>query len=118
MPLDPTRYPGIPDDFPVEPQPFSLAGAQPKLALVEEDGIYYAEGTAPSQVLEAYEVCEDLANQFVDYCLKKETSTFDTREQILERLLSSLETKGWCTKKQCGWVIKRTATLLGWQYPN
>lgn len=118
MPLDPTKYPGIPEDFPVEPQPFALSGAQPKLAMVEEDGIYYAEGMAPSQVLEAYEVCEDLAAQFVDYCLKKEASNFGTREQILQRVLGSLETKDWCTTKQCKWVVKRTAKLLGWSYPD
>lgn len=118
MPLDPIRYPGIPEDFPVEQQPFSLAGAQPKMAMVEEGGIYYAEGTAPSQVLEAYEICEDLAAQFAEYCLKKEASNVGTREQILQRLLDRLEEKDWCTRKQCGWVLKRTATLLGWQHPN
>lgn len=118
MPLDPIKYPGIPVDFPIEPQPFSLAGTQQKLALVEEDGTYYAEGMAPSQVLEAYEVCEDLAEQFVNYCLKKEASNFGTHEQILHRVLGSLEAKDWCTKAQCGWIVKRTATLLGWQYPS
>lgn len=39
--------------------------------MVEEDGFYYQEGTSPSEVLEAFEICEDLANQFVAYCLKK-----------------------------------------------
>ena len=118
MPFDPSKCRGIPRDFPVEPQPFSLAGAQPKVAMVEEDGNYYAEGTAPSQVLEAYEVCEDLAAQFVDYCLKKEASNFGTREEILQRVLDSLETKDWCTRRQCGWVVKRTETLLGWENPG
>lgn len=65
------------------PQPFSMAAAQPKIAMAEEDGVYYAEGTSPSEVWEAYEVCEDLAQQFVDYCLKrKEASNFGTHDQI------------------------------------
>lgn len=88
------------------------------MAMVEEAGIYYAEGMAPSQVLEAYEVCEDLARQFVDHCLKKEGSQLGTRETILKRVLDSLLTKDWCTKAQCRWIVNRTATLLGWEYPG
>ena len=37
MSTESLRYPGIPGDFPVEPIPYPLAGAQVKLNLVEED---------------------------------------------------------------------------------
>lgn len=118
MPIDRTKYPGVPEDFPIEPRLYSLTGAQPKVALVEEDGAYFAEGTSPSEVLDAYEVCEDLAQQFVDYCLKKEASNFGTHDQILQRVHSRLLTTNWCTKTQCEWVARRTAALLGWKFPD
>lgn len=115
MSLDPSEYPGIPEKFPVEPRLVSISGAQPKVALVEEDGIYYQEGTSPSEVLEAYETCEDLAQQFVAYCLKKEAAGFGTHQEILQRVHDSLLQKDWCSKAQSAWVVERTALLLNWQ---
>ena len=41
MSNDRQKYPGIPEDFPVAPIPYALAGAQPKLNLVEEDEQFY-----------------------------------------------------------------------------
>lgn len=114
----PKEYAGVPQDFPVRPLLSSLTGAQPKLALVEENGRYYAAGTSPSEVLEAYQICEDLARQLVEYCLKKEASNFGTHAQILNRVGTGLAAEDWCTKDQCDWVVKRTAELLGWKFPN
>lgn len=115
MSLDPSKYPRVPEKFPVEPRLVSISGAQAKMAMVEEDGIYYQEGTSPSQVLEAYEICEDLAQQFVAYCLKKEAAGFGTHEEILQRVHDSLLQKDWCSKAQSAWVVERTALLLKWQ---
>jgi hypothetical protein len=44
----------IPVDFPANSYSSSLAGAQPKIAMVEVDGKYYAEGNTPDQQLERY----------------------------------------------------------------
>ena len=114
MPFDSSKYPGIPEKFPIEPRLVSISGAQPKVALVEEDGIYYQEGTSPLEVLEAYEMCEDLAQQFVPYCLKKEAAGFGTHHEILRRVHDSLLQKDWCSKAQSAWVVERTALLLNW----
>ena len=110
MSNDRQKYPGIPEDFPVAPIPYALAGAQPKLNLVEEDGKYYSLGTSPSEVSDAFEVCEDLAQQFVKYCLDKESAKFGTHAEILERVRQRLLTKDWCTPAQCGWITRRTAS--------
>lgn len=72
MSADHPKYPGVPIDFPVGPIPSALAGVQPKVNLVEEDDQYYASGTSPSEVSEAFETCENLAQKFVAYCLEKE----------------------------------------------
>ena len=117
MTAENAKYPGVPMDFPVAPIPSALAGAQPKLNLVEEDGQYYAPGTSPSEVSEAFENCESLAQKFVAYCLEIETSGFGTHSQILHRMHSSLLTKDWCTPAQYGRIVRRTAGLLDWQVP-
>lgn len=38
----------IPPDFPNNNYSSSLAGAQPKIAMIEVDGKYYAEGNTPA----------------------------------------------------------------------
>ena len=115
MPTDHPKYPGVPIDFPVNPIQAALTGAQPKVNLVEEDGYCYASGTAPSEVSEIFQTCEDLAQQFVAYCREKESSGFGTHIQILECMHSSLLTKDWCTPAQYDWIVRRTAHLLKWQ---
>ncbi|UUZ70716.1 hypothetical protein LP415_14660 [Polaromonas sp. P1(28)-8] len=117
MSADHPKYPGVPIDFPVGPIPSALAGVQPKVNLVEEDDQYYASGTSPSEVSEAFETCENLAQKFVAYCLEKEKAGFGTQAQILQRMQSSLLTKDWCTPAQYGWIVRRTAGLLNWQVP-
>lgn len=118
MAADRINYPSIPDDFPVGPMPFSVAGVQAKVNLSEENGQFYPAGTSPSEVAEAFDVCEELAQKFVQYCLDKEEAQFGTRAAILERVHGSLLTKDWCTPAQCGWIVQRTAGLLGWGAPE
>lgn len=65
MIIERQKYPSIPEDFPVAAIPYALAGAHAKLNLVEEDGKFYSPGTSPSEVSDAFDVCEDLAQQFV-----------------------------------------------------
>jgi hypothetical protein len=49
----------------------SLAGAQPKIAMVEVEGKCYAEGNSPDQQLERYLMCEDLEEQGSVCCKRK-----------------------------------------------
>lgn len=118
MPIDRSKYPGIPDDFPIEEIPSSLAGAQPKLNLVEEDGQYYAPGSSPSEVDSAFEVCSDLVLQMIPYCTRKKSELAVTEEETLKRVLQGLINKGWCTTQQCRWIMKQVARQLNWQFDS
>jgi hypothetical protein len=56
MPIDRANYPGVPEDFPVTAVLSAIAGAQPKMNLVEEGGKFYAPGTSPSEVMAAFQM--------------------------------------------------------------
>ena len=71
MTTDRARYPGVPEDFPVSAITSAIGGAHPKMSLVEEDGKFYAPGTAPSEVTAAFHMCDDLVSQMVPYCSAK-----------------------------------------------
>lgn len=84
----------IPTDFPFNIYQSSLAGAQPKIALVEVDGKYYQEGNTPDQKLEQYVMCEDLAHQSLAYCLRKiKDGTVAGPNAAMLRLYSGLQSK-------------------------
>jgi hypothetical protein len=118
MPIDRSNYPGIPADFPIEADDFSLAGAQPKRNLVEEDGKYFDAGSSPSEIAQAHELCEDLAQQFQGYCTRKLKEGVLTQDLILERAHQGLLLKQWCSPAQSLWTIRRAASLLGWNLPQ
>lgn len=118
MRADHPKYPGVPEDFPVLPARFSLAGVQPKINLVAESGHYYTSGTSPSEMLQAFERCEKLAQFFVDYCRQKEKSALVTPTQILRRLHTSLRSQDWCSHEQYQWVVRRVGELLDWPVPD
>lgn len=82
MPIDRSHYPGIPEDFPIEAATFSLAGTQPKLNLVEENGKFYQVGTSPTQVQEAFDMCNDLVVQMTPYCQRKKMELATTCRNI------------------------------------
>jgi hypothetical protein len=65
-----TRQHAIPDDFPREPSPGVVPGAQRKLLVREKDGRYYT-GLIDDELQMRYEVCEDLARQLSAYTLRK-----------------------------------------------
>ena len=110
-----TTYPGVPMNFPVSPILSGLAGAQPKMSLVEEDGAYYQVGTSPSEVLEDFLVCEDLAHQLVTYCQRKESEGQLTRPEVLLRAFQKIQGAGWCkSDERVSWTIERARELLQW----
>ena len=70
--INSTAIEGVPADFPRGRFiPGSLPGAQPKVALVEVDGCFYAEGQTPEDVQAQHKMCEDRAHPGVDYCRRK-----------------------------------------------
>jgi len=60
----------VPDDFPRDPFPASLAGAQPKLAGRLIDGKFVV-GLTEEERAGRYKACQDLVDQLVAYCHRK-----------------------------------------------
>ena len=115
--VDRANYPGIPADFPIDDMGSGLSGAQLKLSLVEENGQYFSPGTSPTEVAEAYDICEDLAQQCVHYCIRKMAEQSLPYEEVLEMLLQGLSKKNWVSPSQVRWIVQRTSQLLGWDTP-
>jgi hypothetical protein len=118
MSIDRANYPGVPEDFPVTAIPSAIGGAKPKLNLVEEDGKYYSLGTSPSEVIAAFEVCDDLVSQMVAYCQRKLATYGGNEEATVKAALKGLLGKGWCTDAQCVWIMRRVADELKWAVSN
>lgn len=115
MTIDRANYPGIPTDFPISKIISAVAGAHPKLGLIEEGGKFYAPGASPSAVLDAFEVCKDLIAQMVPYCQRK-LAQFDGDETATARaVFRGLLDKNWCTSAQSRWVMLKALEELGWQ---
>lgn len=113
------KHKSIPQDFPCNDYQSSLAGAQPKIALVEVNGNFYPEGNVPQQQLENFLMCEDLAQQGLAYCKRKiDDGTVPDPNSAMIRLFSGLQSKDWCTNMQKIWIVNRVATLGNWPQPQ
>lgn len=114
MSIDRPNYPGVPEDFPVTAAPSAIAGAQPKMNLVEEGGRFYAPGTSSGEVMAAFEMCDDLVSQMVPYCQRKLATYEDNQEATVKAALKGLLAKRWCTDAQCVWIMRRVVDELQW----
>lgn len=109
----------VPSDFPRSPVVSSLAGYQPKLALVTFEGKYYLPGDTPPERYFRWDACEHLALQIVGKSREskagKRAHMYETEilDQYCERLLKT----GWHSDEEMRWVIRRAAELLGWPIP-
>ncbi|WP_147328145.1 hypothetical protein [Duganella sp. BJB476] len=110
----------VPPDFPAQPLAAALSGAHPKIALVAYGGKFYEPGTSPPEVLERWEVCEDLARQFAGKCLENEKGKYAhlSQKEILKQYLDRLLRTGWGSDVDMKWVIGRTAKQLSWDAPG
>ena len=114
MSIDRANYPGVPEDFPVTAVPSAVAGAQPKMNLVEEGGKFYAPGTSPGEVMAAFQMCDDLVSQMVPYCQRKLATYDGNQEATVKAALKGLLAKRWCTDAQCVWIMRRVVGELQW----
>ena len=120
MSIDRANYPGVPEDFPVAAVPsavavaVAVAGAQPKMNLVEEGGKFYAPGTSPGEVMAAFQMCDDLVSQMVPYCQRKLATYEGNQEATVKAALKGLLAKRWCTDAQCVWIMRRVVDELQW----
>ena len=103
----------IPESFPRDPWPAALSGAQPKLAVRLIDGQYVA-GLTDAERLERYEICEDLAQQLVGYCRRKQSELpGEPLNSLLRKVERSARGKGWdISPIELTWVMGRVREAL------
>ncbi len=111
-----TRRHAVPDNFPREPAPGVLPGAQPKLIVRETDGRYHA-GLTDEELWTRYDGCEDLAGQLVEYGVRKMSASGLSLDDALRRVDKGLRAKvgagQWdFSPAEITWVMKRTHELL------
>lgn len=106
----------VPDDFPKEPAPGALPGAQPKLLVREIDGRYHT-GLTDEELWTRYDACEDLAGKLTEYAARKMSvsglSLDDALGRVEKGLKAKIDTGKW--DFSCGemaWLMKRTRELL------
>jgi len=111
-----TRRHTVPDDFPREPAPGLVSGAQPKLLVRKTDGRYHA-GLTDEELLARYDVCEDLAGQLAEYGSRKMSVSGLPLTDALGRVEKGLKARvgsgQWdLSPTEIAWVMKRTQALL------
>jgi hypothetical protein len=104
----------VPDDFPWDPTPALLSGAQPKLAGRWIDGRFIVGLTAEERYVR-WDMCEDLARQLVSKTLK-DAAKFATHSHdvTLMRMRRAIEGKQWTEGVETDWLMERLRVLLGW----
>lgn len=98
----------VPEDFPRNPFPASLSGAQPKLAARLIDGRFIVGLTLDERV-ERYLVCVDLVEQLLDFCTREagEHPTW-TQEELLswvERGVRNKQTTWRLGAAEIDWIV-------------
>lgn len=109
----------VPDDFPRPQHAGAVSGAQPKFLAVKYEGKYYSPGCTPPELYARWEICEDLAVQFVEKCRRNKTGKYShlSAAEILDQYCLRLLKTGWGSDDEMRWVIRRTAELLRWPVP-
>ena len=107
----------IPEDFPRCGATASLSGVHPKLAVRRDDttGMYVA-GLNDVELRERYDICLDLVGQLVNKCRRNRETKYAamTESVILRSFFDKLKKSGWGTEQEMAWVIRHTASELGW----
>lgn len=104
----------VPEDFPRDVTPASMAGARPKLAGRLIDGKFVV-GLTEEERFERWDICEDLAQQLVGV-VHREASKYpeNSREETLDRVRSGVEGKQWTYAVETNWLMARLRSLLKW----
>lgn len=103
----------IPDDFPRQPDPEALAGAQPKIAVRLVDGKYIS-GHTQAELETRYDVCADLVTQLVAYYQRKKLQPpVRTQNELLMRIEEALGQKGWgLTAAEIAWCMRQVRAAI------
>lgn len=104
----------VPAEFPRDPTPAVVPGAQPKVCARLSHGVYVA-GQTGDERRERWLVCEDLAKQLVPVARKDALSHANhSPHQTLERVRVSVAHKVWVSSDELAWLMLRLQALLGW----
>ena len=103
-----------PPDFPRTPTLTAIAGAQPKLPARLVEG-QFVVGFTQEERQARFELCQDLAEQLVRYCRRKQDERPDWSEaQLLSKVATTVRSKGWdLSEPELQWVMGRVAAGLG-----
>jgi hypothetical protein len=106
-------------EFPHETITGTVGGVQPKVLVRRDvDGNYVSGGPTLSEVLERFEVCDDLAEQLSIYAMRKKrenpewTTEFNverTRKAIADKVASG---KWTLSAAEQSWIIERVRESL------
>lgn len=98
----------VPEDFPHDPFPAALAGAQPKVTAREVDGRYVVGLTAEER-RGRYLMCADLVEQLTGYTERKRIERHDlTLTQLLDEIDVGIRRKGWeLGQVEFDWIMAR-----------
>jgi hypothetical protein len=109
----------VPDDFPRPKLHSSVAGYQAKLPLVASGGRFYLPGSTPRELHSRWDICEDMAQQFVVKSreCKSGKRAHMSEEEILDQYCVRVLKTGWGSDDEMKWVIRRAAAILGWPIP-
>jgi hypothetical protein len=104
----------VPNDFPWDTTPASLAGAQLKLA-ARKIGGKVVVGLTAAERFQRWDLCEDLAQQLVAKALNDAAKyPQNSRDVTLRRIRRAIEGKGWTTVVETDWLTERLRILLDW----
>jgi len=109
----------VPTDFPRTAIPGAVPGMTPKLLLVRFAGRCYLPGCSPPEIVQAYEVCMDLAQQLAVKAVESKAGkrSHMSEEAILDQYLPRLIATRWVSELEARWVLRRVAALLNWPVP-
>lgn len=109
----------VPSDFPRNAETASMAGVQPKLAVIRDavSGSYVANRDN-EEVTARFTLCEDLAEQLAGKCKRNRDGKYAnlSNSEILSQLQKKLLASGWGSSAEMTWTAHRTAEKLGWPW--
>lgn len=110
----------LPADFPRPIHLGAVPGVNPKFLMTRYRGRFYSPGCTPPELLERWDVCEDLAQQFCRKSLDNKSGkrAHMSESEILDQYLQRLLKTGWGSDAEMRWVIRRAATLAHWSPPE
>ena len=98
----------VPDDFPRDPFPAALTGAQPEVTARLIDGEYIV-GLMDEERRARFLMCKDLIKQLADYAERKRTERIDMNlPALLDAIDLSVRKKGWGVAGiELDWIMGR-----------